>query len=499
MQKQLWTGVVVLSMFAWGAVASAQEQARDFSANSARTHRAPRGGFLTPPSSAPRVDIVMDFLRDQGHTNETANSLILESENFVSRTGITHARLRQQVAGLEVYGTYVRSSMTADGRLVSVVENLAPITSASIVPAQISQAQAFQSVADEFYPNLTGDFPEIGTTGNTTEFDGGDFFFENPTATRVAVPMANGAIHVGYLVTTWDDQDNMLRHTVVGRTGRILVVETRTSADTYLIFTDNPVSTPQDPVDPVPVSGPGTGNDESLKGWVFTDTDSDCNLNSNCEPNRTQGNNVNAYLDSDDDDFGQEGDYPAQSLTHDFVTGWNGIDDPWTTDNQAVAVTNLFYFNNVIHDRLYKAGFTESAGNFQETNFADGGSGGAGSDSVLAEAQDGSGTNNANFATPDDGENPRMQMYLWTLTNPLRDGDLDSDIIWHEYGHGVTWRMVGNMSGPLARAIGEGFGDVLAIYANRLTDTTAAVAEYSYNNLGSIRVSQRYFGFRGFS
>ena len=107
-----------------------------------------------------------------------------------------------------------------------------------------------------------------------------------------------------------------------------------------------------------------------------------------------------------------------------------------------------------------------------------------GSDSVLAEAQDGSGTNNANFATPDDGENPRMQMYLWTLTNPLRDGDLDSDIIWHEYGHGVTWRMVGNMSGPLARAIGEGFGDVLAIYANRLTDTTAAVAEYSYNNLG---------------
>ena len=256
MQKLLWTAFVVLSTFAWGAVASAQEQARDFSADSARTHRAPRGGFLTPPSPAPRVDIVMDFLRVQGHTSETANSLILESENFVSRTGITHARLRQQVAGLEVYGTYVQSSMTADGRLVSVVENLAPITSAPIVPAQITQAQAFESVADEFYPNLTGDFPEIGTTGNTTEFDGGDFFFENPTATRVAVPMANGAIHVGYLVTTWDDQDNMLRHTVVGRTGRILVVETRTSADTYKIFPDNPESTPQTPV---PVSGPGWG------------------------------------------------------------------------------------------------------------------------------------------------------------------------------------------------------------------------------------------------
>ena len=37
----------------------------------------------------------------------------------------------------------------------------------------------------------------------------------------------------------------------------------------------------------------------------------------------------------------------------------------------------------------------------------------AGSDSVNAEAQDGSGTDNANFATPSDGSNPRMQMYLW--------------------------------------------------------------------------------------
>ena len=31
-----------------------------------------------------------------------------------------------------------------------------------------------------------------------------------------------------------------------------------------------------------------------------------------------------------------------------------------------------------------------------------------------AEAQDGAGTDNANFATPPDGVNPRMQMFLWT-------------------------------------------------------------------------------------
>jgi hypothetical protein len=52
----------------------------------------------------------MDFLRDQGYTSGTVTSLALDSEDFVSRTGITHSRFSQQVAGLAVYGTYVRSS-----------------------------------------------------------------------------------------------------------------------------------------------------------------------------------------------------------------------------------------------------------------------------------------------------------------------------------------------------------------------------------------------------
>ena len=50
---------------------------------------------------------------------------------------------------------------------------------------------------------------------------------------------------------------------------------------------------------------------------------------------------------------------------------------------------------------------------------------------------------------------------------PLQlDGDLDSDIVFHEYGHGLTWRMIGGMSGPLAGAIGEGMSDVLAFLIN---------------------------------
>src|SRR5690606_7188110 len=95
---------------------------------------------------------------------------------------------------------------------------------------------------------------------------------------------------------------------------------------------------------------------------------------------------------------------------------------------------------NVIHDVAYQFGFDEAGGNFQENNY---GNGGLGSDYVHAEAQDGSGVNNANFATPPDGQNPRMQMYIWTAPNPDRDGDLDNGIITHEYGHGISNRLVG--------------------------------------------------------
>ena len=63
-------------------------------------------------------------------------------------------------------------------------------------------------------------------------------------------------------------------------------------------------------------------------------------------------------------------------------------------------MTNLFYWNNIIHDVQYQYGFDEAAGNFQVNNY---GRGGLGNDSVRAEAQDGAGTNNANFGTPPDG------------------------------------------------------------------------------------------------
>ncbi|MBP7272364.1 MAG: M36 family metallopeptidase [Saprospiraceae bacterium] len=187
----------------------------------------------------------------------------------------------------------------------------------------------------------------------------------------------------------------------------------------------------------------------------------------------TRGNNVFAYLDVANDNAGAPADAASSTsgASLDFPFVFDAAQLPTTTTNRDVAVTNLFYWNNVIHDILNNYGFDEASGNFQESNTS---GSGLGSDYVRAEAQDGSGSNNANFATPDDGTPPRMQMYLWT--GPDRDGDLDNGIIVHEYGHGVSNRLTGGAasSGCLAvgEQMGEGWSDYLALML--ITDWSTA-------------------------
>lgn len=100
------------------------------------------------------------------------------------------------------------------------------------------------------------------------------------------------------------------------------------------------------------------------------------------------------------------------SLTFDFPYGGTGVAASTYT---SAATTNLFYMNNIMHDIMYQYGFNEANGNFQQNNYGRGGTVTFNGDPVLADAQDGSGTNNANFSTPVDGQSPRMQMYLWNV------------------------------------------------------------------------------------
>ncbi|HYP23642.1 MAG TPA: M36 family metallopeptidase [Actinomycetota bacterium] len=169
----------------------------------------------------------------------------------------------------------------------------------------------------------------------------------------------------------------------------------------------------------------------------------------------TRGNNANAYIDTIDGNGPDPASQPDGGRGLDFDHPIQTLDATPAAYRDA-AVDNLFYWTNVMHDVTFRYGFNEEAGNFQASNYS--GAGRAG-DEVQAEAQDGSGALNANFATPAEGVPGRMQMYLWVdafdslslqqddvvrpYSHQVRDGDLDAGVIAHEYGHGISNRLVG--------------------------------------------------------
>jgi hypothetical protein len=136
----------------------------------------------------------------------------------------------------------------------------------------------------------------------------------------------------------------------------------------------------------------------------------DVNGNDAVEYTITRGNNVWAQEDVNANNGTGVSPDGTASLNFDFAYGGTNVA---ATTYTSAATTNLFYINNIMHDVWYQYGFNEANGNFQKNNYSRGGTTSINGDPVLADAQDGSGTNNANFATPVDASSPRMQMFLF--------------------------------------------------------------------------------------
>ncbi len=125
----------------------------------------------------------------------------------------------------------------------------------------------------------------------------------------------------------------------------------------------------------------------------------------------TTGNNVDAYADIVANDGFNNGDRRPTATGTNFNFTYDTAAAPGSNAQRDASVTSLFFLNNWLHDYFYNSGFNEAAGNAQANNY---GRGGAQNDRLLAEAQDYSGTDNANMQTPADGASPRMQMYVFT-------------------------------------------------------------------------------------
>jgi extracellular elastinolytic metalloproteinase len=127
----------------------------------------------------------------------------------------------------------------------------------------------------------------------------------------------------------------------------------------------------------------------------------------------TRGNNVNAWPARNNENTAVNQPNGGPELYFDFPYDGNSEPDA----SLAFATVNLFYATNMMHDITYAYGFDEVSGNFQQNNY---GRGGLGNDHVIARAQAGANegsVNNANFSTPADGGNGRMNMFVWNRSN----------------------------------------------------------------------------------
>ncbi|MBK5212332.1 MAG: M36 family metallopeptidase [Flavobacteriaceae bacterium] len=436
----------------------------------------------------------------------------ITSETVSSISGIHHVYFRQLFNGIEIYGTESSIHTMANGKVISkdskFIKNTVEKLKGSNKPG-LTPALAVKAVALQLGYSASGSFNVLeaskGIDRATLLSDGGISLSPIPAKLIYAIT------ETGDLVLSWDisiqekSQQDWWSVRVNATTGEIInkanwmvscgldhdhsndVKEMNFNTNLYdipnykeVLGGAPSVCTECYEVFKLPIESPYFGARTievqpanpiaSPYGWH------DTNGATGAEYTVTRGNNANAYED------GNHSGYQPNGGSNLEFTGYP-FSQTYTNANQYedAAITNLFYINNVFHDIMYQYGFDEAGGNFQENNY---GNGGAGSDSVNAEAQDGSGTCNANFGTPPDGGNPTMQMYICGD----KDGDFDSLVIIHEYGHGVSNRLTGgpNNANCLSNQeqMGEGwsdfFGALLTIKPGDVGATPRGVGTYLF-------------------
>ncbi|MEO1998256.1 MAG: M36 family metallopeptidase, partial [Planctomycetaceae bacterium] len=454
------------------------------------------GGFLTGPTSGAPLDVAVDYLNANAasfgiSTDDIANHAV--TDQYVStHNNVTHIYLNQTYNTLPIAGSMISVNLMDDGRILNAHSTFLPNldTPTSTPQPTLTALDALDALATNYgwgYREQPMVVSAQSDTAQTTELSGAGLSAENINARLQYVPTADGGVELAWNVNLYDiGTDFWLDTHISAADGQILEVSDWVDNASYNVY----ALPGETPLDPDILDDPSDPNHPNFKprttlvdpqnalaspyGWH------DTNGVAGAEYTDTRGNNVYAQEDRDADNAGGTRPDGTATLAFDFVMDLTL--EPSTYE--PALTTNRFYVNNSIHDILYYYGFDEAGGNFQENNYGRGGSEG---DQVMADAVDGSGTNNANFATPPDGINPRMQMYEFTSTTPRRTSDLDNTIITHEYGHGISNRLTGGPSNSNAlnasesRGMGEGWSDFYGLMLTQKT-TDARPGTYPIGN-----------------
>jgi hypothetical protein len=477
--------------------------------------------FLTDPSSEGREKVVREFVgRNAALYGLTARQVaqLKKVADYANPAGnLSWVELQQEINGVPVFQGHLRAALTRDGQIARTVGRLAPVVEDG-TGANSAQSFSAQSIdgATAAAEAVSRAAAAIGVSVNASDLvlkesapGGTSFVFEaGPFAEDIKVDAVYFPVESGLAVQAWSTilwQDTPAYYSIVDADGGDLlwrknITEEQTQPVTYSIYNDDSPA-PLSPTNALPGQNVQAPFIPRTSVTLVSELPAFDNLGWITDGGTTTtGNNVDAGLDVVAPNGIDAGSRPV-SATRDFTFVYDpATDAPSGAAYRNGAVTNLFFWSNRYHDRLYELGFTEASRNFQQNNF---GRGGLGNDFVRAEAQDFSGTNNANFSTGPDGSQPRMQMYIWPGPAPDRDGDLDQVIVLHELTHGTSNRLHSNASGlaqTISRGMGEGWSDFYArsilssadedvngIFNTGGYATFLAAAGYTDNNYYGIR------------
>ncbi len=428
--------------------------------------------FLTAPSTGDPAEVALAYARSHldllGLEAADIDHLRLFAR-YTSPDGVTHLTWQQVVDGIPSYDTFLAVNVDGEGRVVNVGGSPASGLSLADDEAGLGPTGALQAAAEDVGGEAGRQLAPASGPERAARFSGGD------TASLVVLRGSAGD-RLGWRVVV-DGEGGAYEQVVDADSGRTLVSEPLAEdVSNASVFQDYP-------------GAPAGGT----QGTVDLATDSTW-LDNSSSNTRLYGNNAQAYSDLNNNNVDDAGEdvgassgsnwiYPQTAVSAPtgncgLVTSgctWDPANTASKATNRAEATTQAFYYVNNYHDWLSQApiGFTAASHNFQRVNGA--GEPGA-NDPVLTESDDGNATgeniNNANMATPADGTSPRMQMYFFFRSSnpsyPAVNGADDASVVYHEYTHGLSNRLVQNgvgnsLQARQSKAMGEGWSDWYAM------------------------------------